>query len=613
MKSIVNQERKHSSGEQQEREAGGLTAAWKIPTFGMSDTKCRTKRANRYLAHQRNRFDKYITAREWHRASLMFTALLASSRSFQVYYFNRVVRGWYWKYSESYVNQLFEQFRRTVRYWDTNLDLKRTYIEKAGGKWRPIGAPSLTWRIIAAAMTDLLYNILYDRIGEHHYGFMPRRSLKKAWMEIRKRAKQGTEFYEYDLDAFFNRVSRREIFRIMQEYEVPQWLNRYIWYINEAIPKFKELKEEKEVKELPNYYLKTGLPQGLHWSPLLSILIKDYAFRKEGIESISYADDGLMIVKGKYEDWREDLRKKEETLKNKYGIVLSKKVKGNGEMACKKSGKIIDFLGVRWNRETDMVDTNAGWIEFENLTEKELAEGVEYKGERQPNVTKEWKVNRKSYIERTWELKDQGILGLKYGEGLIRQSSSVINQGTGVLEELKCSTVYRSGAIEKWITKGGTRALTKYNEMYYDVIGSSSKCCNMLLEAIWYRRYRANNILTKFPIKTLLFSINGESIFDLDMKGKMEMKETNQDRIVSRQIQLLNETSDDFSSVWGMDEYNQQKVAARKRSPNRLYYNEKLIPGNIVNYITYGSKLWKRDNKIWLARRKTLGKGTLHM
>lgn len=325
--------------------------------------------------------------------------------------------------------------------------------------------------------------------------------------------------------------------------------------------------------------MKTGLPQGLHWSPLLAIMIKDYAFKKVGIESISYADDGLMIVEGVYDEWRKSLKEKEKVLKETYGIILSDKVKSNGELACKRAGEVIDFLGVRWRRTTDEVETEAGLIPFEVLTEKQLVEGVPYVGGTEVQIGKEWKVNRKSYIERIGKsLPTQTELGTRYVEGLIKQARNAVTNKGRVDDSLRCRTVCWSSHETKWEKKSNEWSRLEHKERYYDVIGSSSECCNILLGVIWHRKYRANNILTKFPSKsrTRLFDSPGLTpnwlLIQVATKG------------------------------YTMENEALQRWIGQLRSPNRKARESEL-----------NRDIWKRDGKIWLERLRKLGKGTVQL
>jgi len=83
----------------------------------------------------------------------------------------------------------------------------------------------------------------------------------------------------------------------------------YIHQVNlNSFPKIKELKDETEIRvaihkseqygvKYPQVLMKSGLPQGLPWSPLLCSLVLDkIGFDDENV--IMYADDGLIFYKG---------------------------------------------------------------------------------------------------------------------------------------------------------------------------------------------------------------------------------------------------------------------------------------------------------------------------
>lgn len=109
-----------------------------------------------------------------------------------------------------------------------------------------------------------------------------------------------------------------------------------------------EVNELIEEAEVQRYYLdgkevyrKSGLPQGLPWSPTLSIFALAYAFRhiNEG-QLVMYADDGILFTNDMY-----DIRKirTDEAINN--GIVIADKLKKDGTPSSGFITDIIHFLG----------------------------------------------------------------------------------------------------------------------------------------------------------------------------------------------------------------------------------------------------------------------------
>jgi hypothetical protein len=69
--------------------------------------------------------------------------------------------------------------------------------------------------------------------------------------------------YEFDLDSFFNRVSREQLVLALTELGLPQELIMYIYYTNRAIPESKKFEKEVEVYTDGHILIKRGVPQGL--------------------------------------------------------------------------------------------------------------------------------------------------------------------------------------------------------------------------------------------------------------------------------------------------------------------------------------------------------------
>jgi len=87
--------------------------------------------------------------------------------------------------------------------------VKRFYVAKPGGKFRPIGAPNLGSKMVFKALEIIMRELLEDRIGNYQHGFIRERGCQTATMALIERLRQNpkAKVYEFDLKSFFNKVN----------------------------------------------------------------------------------------------------------------------------------------------------------------------------------------------------------------------------------------------------------------------------------------------------------------------------------------------------------------------------------------------------------------------
>lgn len=88
------------------------------------------------------------------------------------------------------------------------LKVKRHYLQKPNGKWRPIGAPAPADKAVLTGLAEILQVLLEPRIGSWQYGY--RRGVSGVELLLKLSEEVSThkmKAFQYDLKSFFNRVN----------------------------------------------------------------------------------------------------------------------------------------------------------------------------------------------------------------------------------------------------------------------------------------------------------------------------------------------------------------------------------------------------------------------
>jgi hypothetical protein len=198
-------------------------------------------RCNRYMKHQVIRLNKAKAEGKnelfWHIARLC----MSKSVSFRLSAINRVIPHWFYKMAYSEVLRLNRKVSAIINNWETELEYFRVYIPKDSKKvsWRPLGVPTLEWRLALHMWNNMLHLFLEPHISESQHAFMPGRGTLSAWREVISKINKYDYVYETDLVKFFDSVNITYITEKLLKVGMPEHVANYIQAINFSAPKLK--------------------------------------------------------------------------------------------------------------------------------------------------------------------------------------------------------------------------------------------------------------------------------------------------------------------------------------------------------------------------------------
>lgn len=171
-------------------------------------------------------------------------------------------------------------------------NIRRVWIQKAGGGQRGLGIPDVIDRMVQEAVRLVLEPVYEPTFHPNSHGFRPRRSCHTAIEQARRFLEDGHEWVvDLDLENFFNRVNHQRLMaRLAQRVDD----KRLLVLIGRMLKAKVAMPDGVVVSN------EEGVPQGGPLSPLLSNVVLDeldWELEERGHRFVRYADDANIYVR----------------------------------------------------------------------------------------------------------------------------------------------------------------------------------------------------------------------------------------------------------------------------------------------------------------------------
>jgi len=136
-----------------------------------------------------------------------------------MYSINRVFPQWISARLDK-VTKIERSVRKLAQSLATDIDYKRVWIDKKPGDYgRPLGVPTMTWRIYLGMLTNIaeVYALGKGYYSNCQHGGRPERGVMTCLKAVAEQLKSFDNIYEFDLKGFFDHISIESIVSLFRE------------------------------------------------------------------------------------------------------------------------------------------------------------------------------------------------------------------------------------------------------------------------------------------------------------------------------------------------------------------------------------------------------------